>query len=540
MSRRSLNINYWRIIILLAVTCALQLPWNVFVDTSFVPYFALCLGGPLVFVVLWTARLRQGDFRVGMSMLIGIGWMVYILIHRLIVEGESYYSSAVLSSIIVFVTSALCFQKTMMTKNTLYSLLITVAIVQVIAVGLQWTGLVDSLSSFFRVTGTFENPNISAMMTALCIPAIIEKLRELTGKPMWKSALILLLLLSVMAIILLRCRTAIIIIVCTVIDFTMRHSKGWAKWMIRVCALLILGGLVVFLYAWKPQSADGRLFIWRNAAEMITNSPLQGVGYGLFEKEYNIRQAEILETLPVEAPQRKHARCVMTAYNEFLEQGIQGGVIGAILFSLFVLSPWLFAKRKNRLHMVWGISILVISMTNLTVKATALWTLICILYGFMASQERSLCPPRSIRTVLACGLLILSCCLVYGSMRHFRAHLVLKQSVTAFQSSPQAAVATMERYRQFAGSSECYLRHYAQALMRIGQIREAKEVLNEAKRWTSNPVVYWNLFKCHRLLGDDERANCYLHYLELQNAPIPRKSPLNRERNKISEVRDAL
>ncbi|MFA5229064.1 MAG: O-antigen ligase family protein, partial [Candidatus Paceibacterota bacterium] len=61
-------------------------------------------------------------------------------------------------------------------------------------------------------------------------------------------------------------------------------------------SVLIVGGL--FLYRYKPASADGRLLIWRVSADMIADAPLFGHGIDGFSKEYMIYQANYFKENP--------------------------------------------------------------------------------------------------------------------------------------------------------------------------------------------------------------------------------------------------
>ncbi|WP_350629501.1 O-antigen ligase family protein, partial [Acinetobacter baumannii] len=44
------------------------------------------------------------------------------------------------------------------------------------------------------------------------------------------------------------------------------------------------------LYKMKINSSDGRIFFWKNSVQMVMENPL-GYGYGMFEKEYNLKQS---------------------------------------------------------------------------------------------------------------------------------------------------------------------------------------------------------------------------------------------------------
>lgn len=101
--------------------------------------------------------------------------------------------------------------------------------------------------------------------------------------------------------------------------------------------LLIVAVLALSaLYNHKPDSAFGRLFIWKTGIPMIAENPVWGNGFGSFENDYGKVQARyFLENSPAEK-EIIVADYVTCAYNEFLEMVIDSGFVGLFIFLLVI------------------------------------------------------------------------------------------------------------------------------------------------------------------------------------------------------------
>ena len=77
----------------------------------------------------------------------------------------------------------------------------------------------------------------------------------------------------------------------------LRRKSSSIKWNVYNISLTVFVLLLFVsvagtkMYGMKKDSADGRLLIWKLSAEMIVANPA-GYGYGLFEKNYNLYQAD--------------------------------------------------------------------------------------------------------------------------------------------------------------------------------------------------------------------------------------------------------
>jgi O-antigen polymerase len=115
--------------------------------------------------------------------------------------------------------------------------------------------------------------------------------------------------------------------------------------------IFLLVGFVVLLtitgaglYHLKKGSADGRILIWKVSAEMIKDKPLFGHGYDGFKSHYMDYQAAYFKSNP-DSEDALVAGDNMYAFNEFLQQATEGGLIGLILILLVVFT--VFSNPSN-------------------------------------------------------------------------------------------------------------------------------------------------------------------------------------------------
>ncbi|NJM80786.1 MAG: O-antigen ligase family protein [Flavobacterium sp.] len=165
---------------------------------------------------------------------------------------------------------------------------------------LQYLKIIESKNIYFQVTGTWVNPNVSAIFLALTGPVFFILL-----KYNYKKITLTCFGFIIIALVLLKCRTAYIgISISAIVYFGLQNN--YIQWLrnnknkisikiISTLILLIVVTLGITLYKGKKASADGRKFVWKTSSEMIIKRPFFGYGYGRFEKEYNLFQAEKIQ-----------------------------------------------------------------------------------------------------------------------------------------------------------------------------------------------------------------------------------------------------
>lgn len=122
-------------------------------------------------------------------------------------------------------------------------------------------------------------------------------------------------------------------------------KKIWIRIGLIVIAIFCIGGSIWLLYQINPESAFGRIMIWKISAPMISNHPIFGIGYGNFGIKYLAYQAKYFENLE-NLKYAYKAADLKQAHNEYFQAFIEGGFIGGGLFLLIcILAVWHIIKQ---------------------------------------------------------------------------------------------------------------------------------------------------------------------------------------------------
>jgi tetratricopeptide (TPR) repeat protein len=109
---------------------------------------------------------------------------------------------------------------------------------------------------------------------------------------------------------------------------------------------LVLVSVSAFaLYQYKKASADGRVLIWEVSAKIIQKNPIFGNGVGSFKRDYMATQAEYFK----EHPTSEYASLAddnLYAFNEYIKLTVEKGFLG-LLVLLVVLGFLLFYSLKH-------------------------------------------------------------------------------------------------------------------------------------------------------------------------------------------------
>jgi len=485
--------------IIIAVMAALCLfPARVFVYQSLWTYFSVTLGSATLLVILGIYIIVKKD-RIEFSLLgfLVLIWFSYTFIRTLALGGEHYRLYLYVGYACLFIFTTFAVKSRLLCRNDVTGIFYVFGLLEALICILQASGAVKSANGFFAVTGTFENPNITAMFLMACLPfGLFVKLN--------KSRLLIVagvLLLSV-AIVLLKCRTAYIA------AFAVFGVFFWQKEKVRnviknqkiiasgVLFIILLSG--VFLYRFKQTSADGRMFIWKMSIEMIFDKPLSGYGYGLFERNYNLAQARYFQSGKGSEIEKQNADHVNMAYNEYIEQTVEGGIIGLFFYCGFLL--WaLFIAVKNRDFEAFALiaAVIIASFVNFVIQCMPLCLL---LFCYCASLEYKTIKFNKIPAIL---IFVLSAVFIINQSKLLYAQLQLKTVITLVKSGKTAQASyILQRYERKAETSEAFMLHFGRVLMKNMRYDEALTVLEKAGRYSSNIEIYYTLSNLYVIKQD--------------------------------------
>ena len=201
---------------------------------------------------------------------------------------------------------------------------------------LQVLGSVRSRHALYALTGHFDNPGPFGGMVALCMAVAGGYLLHHNKKIIsWLAAICLLTGLLVLPASMSRAAwlaLVVALIPAVLRDDRVRRWLSARRWVLPVlvaASVLLLAGMV----ALKPESALGRLHIWRIEARALASNPL-GAGRGTVLGAYGAAQeAFFREHLgSVSAAVVKVAGCPEYAFNEYLRAGVEYGFPGIAIF----------------------------------------------------------------------------------------------------------------------------------------------------------------------------------------------------------------
>ena len=215
-----------------------------------------------------------------------------------------------------------------------YFLLISLAGSVCLIAFLQLFGIFSSYSSTFVITATFDNPaGISAVLAAL-LPFTFYFFSS--RSKLSRNMSIIICVMVVISIILSNARAAILAMIAIFLGYFLKRK------LLFVCCV---GLLLVLLYLMKPDSANGRLLIWRCCAQTIIDNPLLGAGE--FTAWYMLDQACFLTKHSNELWAILLSDNIRHPFNEYLEVVAERGIIGFISsFFILILHPLISDNRR--------------------------------------------------------------------------------------------------------------------------------------------------------------------------------------------------
>lgn len=222
----------------------------------------------------------------------------------------------------------------------------------------QLYGYATSNHSLYALTGSFFNPGPYSGYLAMVLPVCLH---QWLGGDKWRRRVAggaMLLILCVLPAGMSRSAWIAAAISCLWVygwhaKWGMYLAKMWLlhkRRMIIVvvgglCGLLLAGCL---LFALKPDSARGRLFMWKMTCHAIAEKPLAGHGIGSFAAAYGDAQEAYFAAGDYEPWEEYVAGSPEYAFNEYLQVAVEVGIPLALSLLAVILFCLYIGVRKGR------------------------------------------------------------------------------------------------------------------------------------------------------------------------------------------------
>ncbi|WP_414630816.1 O-antigen ligase family protein [Bacteroides sp. UBA939] len=250
----------------------------------------------------------------------------------------------------------------------------------------QLYGFAASGHSLYALTGSFFNPGPYSGYLAMVLPVclhqwlVCKKRKEQDGRFIYSikytvAGGVMLLILCVLPAGMSRSAWLAAGISCLWVyacymDWNSRFKKMWHSYKWRIitavtsclCVLLLAGYL---LFSLKPDSARGRLFMWKIACSTIEEKFLQGHGIGNFAAAYGDAQETYFAAGGYEPWEERVAGSPEYAFNEYLQVAVELGV-PVTLFLLSVIITGLYIGIRKKRYGICGalLSLMVFSFSS--------------------------------------------------------------------------------------------------------------------------------------------------------------------------------
>ena len=227
--------------------------------------------------------------------------------------------------LLLFCVRSICLRKPFVAHaDQVLKTFLVFGVVEIVIAFLQSFKILSLYNLYFRFTGSFDNPAILAMLMSVCLPICLFYTVKSAEKN--KKTWCFLTLCFVLCLLLAESRTCIIAGVCSSFVIVFFECPQFLSYLSNKKVWIpALGGCVIMLivlYFYKRDSADGRTLLWAVSLKMIAEKPLLGWGDDGFSASYMPHQAAFL----LQHPDSKLvylADNVTHPFNEFLLFGIK-------------------------------------------------------------------------------------------------------------------------------------------------------------------------------------------------------------------------
>lgn len=462
-----------------------------------------------------------------------IGYGIYVLIHGLWIRHNfNSYHIYILISCLLIICIPILINKDTVVK--IFRSIVFVAFAQSIICLLQAVKIFPSLNTYFNVTGTFSNPNITAMFLAMASCAIPFTMH--CAKPFTKKIIVFACISIATALLLLNCRTAWLGLAGAGMvqlyhhplfsTFLKRNIKRTSTIVVTTMLCLLVIAIGLRMYQSKKASADGRKLIWKISAQMVRDEPMFGFGFGQFEKHYNLYQANYFKNGKGTFTEKRYADHVNMAYNEFLQQGVIGGLIGALFFSGIVVWALLIPYRRKKETLdnpdqkpfdgaySGMVCFTIMGLFNFTQQAIPVMALFVIFLALLMKQQQHHDTEKRNKPliyVIACFLLALCMGLLANTIYTAKNEMTLKSLVLHRSNDTKKWEALAVKLT----NNKDFWINYGNMNFKAHNYAEALEKYQMAQKLCSEKSLLLKTAFCHQQLGNIEEA--INHYQLLRN-----------------------
>lgn len=400
----------------------------------------------------------------------------------------------------------------------------------------QLYGYCPSQHHLFKTTGSFYNSGPYAGYLSVVLPItlyyVLFDYSHIKGKFNFKKIFIYLrwgislvtfvLILSVLPATMSRASWIAAFVACSFIlsvyfidkyktQLYALTKNNWKKTLIgSAVVLLLLVGASLGFYHLKKDSADGRAFIWKNTISAIHHHPM-GVGVGSFARYYGEEQKNYFASGNASEQEERVAGSPEYAFNEYMQIGMELGVIPLILFlSLLVYTLSGGYKSGNHAAIAGLSALLVFAFMSYPFNLLPFLIVLVLLIVLSIHRKDEL---KATRLSTAYCLTIVFCALVITSItvyQYYPIHQAYKQwsrvKMLNNMEVDQKQPVEYSKLLDLLGHESRFLFEYAQCLYRLERYDESNQILTKLAKISCDAMLYNVMGRNHQALKEYQQA----------------------------------
>ena len=377
----------------------------------------------------------------------------------------------------------------------------------------QLSGHSFSNHYLYLLTGSFDNPGPYGGFMAVCLSLvgiyILDDEKENKHKTLLRrihSWILYLFIIAILCILpLTRSRSAILAFVCSAAIYYIISFKNRPYYRkVLIISAFVSAFLCVGAYFYKKPSADGRFFINRICLNSIIQNDCSGAGLGHFGGAYGKAQALYFEKRrsrndngtfewrQIKENERLTADCPDRAFNEFMQIGVENGLIMMILFAFMIVLAILKSLKAST---IWGYGLIAFSIFALfsyPLHIIQFQIILTILLAASASSQSSVKASFFFAPIITlASILIIKQMPEVKQMKNAEKEWRKVERWYLHENYEYVAM-NLEPLFSYMKGDYRYLFAYGQSLNKIGEYEKSDSILKMGTEISSDPM-FWNV-----------------------------------------------
>lgn len=374
----------------------------------------------------------------------------------------------------------------------------------------QLYGFATSGHSMYALTGSFFNPGPYSGYLAMILPVCLYQwlvCGRRGGRVV--SGGVMLLILCVLPAGMSRSAWLAAGVSCLCVyawrmDWTDKFRLLWQQQRQRV-VMVVVGGFCVLLLAGyllfvlKPDSARGRLFMWKITCRAIAEKPLTGYGIHNFAAAYGNAQETYFAAGDYEPWEERVAGSPEYAFNEYLQAAVELGIPLAVCLLVVVVLCLYRGVRKGRYGICGAIlSLMIFSFSSYPLQLPVfIVTFGGLLVACLSGADRWQWLGVAVSVGIIGGFRLKNDLQVEQACREWMNARVL-YSAGAYQSAEKEYGRLYPLLRDRAS----FLFEYGHGLHKQQQFSKSNRILKEALQRSCDPMILNVIGKNYQQMGD--------------------------------------